>query len=89
MRYLRDISPISVHQDAEELQELYNYTTLIDFGEKVLVMKSPYLRESFQSGRSVKSILAQAIPQTAFLALSALLIATILGISLCYCCIAS
>lgn len=80
--YLRDISPISLHQDIPEHQELYNYSTLIDFGNTVLVVKSPYLRESFQSGRSVSKILGQAIPQTAFLAISALLIAVFLGISL-------
>ena len=80
--YLRDISPIAVHLDTPEYQSLYNYKKLIDFGENALVIKSPYLRESFQSGRSVKSILQQAIPQTAFLALTALLIAIILGVSL-------
>lgn len=80
--YLRDISPIAVHPDTPEHQSLYSYKKLIDFGENTLVIKPPYLRESFQSGRSVKSILQQAIPQTAFLALTALLIAIILGISL-------
>ncbi len=82
LRYLGDISPISVHADTPENQALYQYFRVIDFGSQTLVVKSPYLRESYQSGRSVASILAQAIPQTAFLALSALLIATILGILL-------
>jgi peptide/nickel transport system permease protein len=80
--YLRDISPISIHDDTAENQHLYHYSTIIDFGNRVLVLKSPYLRESYQSGRSVRSILGQAIPQTAFLALSALLISIILGILL-------
>lgn len=80
--YLRDISPISIHEDSPENQQLYNYSIIFDFGNRVLVFKSPYLRESYQSGRSVRSILGQAIPQTAFLALSALFIAIILGILL-------
>lgn len=80
--YLRDISPISVHDDTAENQQMYQYSTLIDFGNRVLVLKSPYLRESYQSGRSVRSILGQAIPQTAILALSALFIAIIIGILL-------
>ncbi|MFT5832900.1 MAG: peptide/nickel transport system permease protein [Cognaticolwellia sp.] len=80
--YLRDISPISIHEDSPENQALYHYKTLVDLGEKVLVLKSPYLRESYQSGRSVREILGQAIPQTAFLALSALSIAIFIGISL-------
>ena len=80
--YLRDISPISIHEDTPENQQLYHYSTIIDFGNQVLVLKSPYLRESYQSGRSVRAILGQAIPQTAFLALSALFIAIIIGILL-------
>jgi peptide/nickel transport system permease protein len=80
--YLRDISPVSVHDDTAGNQDLYHYTKLIDFGSQVLVIKSPYLRESYQSGRSVRAILGQAVPQTAFLALSALFIAIIIGISL-------
>ena len=51
--YLRDISPIAVYQNTTENQTLYNYSKLIPFGEKVLVIKSPYLRDSYQSGRSV------------------------------------
>jgi peptide/nickel transport system permease protein len=80
--YLRDISPISIYENTAANQSIYNYTKILPFGEKVLVVKSPYLRTSYQSGRSVKAILAQAIPQTAFLAISALLIATFLGILL-------
>lgn len=80
--YLRDISPISLHADTPENQVLYNYSKVINFGENVLVVKSPYLRESYQSGRSVQAILAQAIPQTGFLALSALFIAALIGICL-------
>ncbi len=80
--YLRDISPVSIHENTSENQSIYNYTKLISFGNQVLVIKTPYLRSSYQSGRAVKSILGQAIPQTAILALSALLIATFLGILL-------
>jgi peptide/nickel transport system permease protein len=80
--YLNDVSPISIYLNSPQNKEKYNYTKLIPFGTNCLVIKAPYLRESFQSGRKVTEILKDAIPQTAVLALVAMLIATILGIAL-------
>ncbi len=80
--YLRDISPISMHQNTAKAKEKYQYLKLLHFGEKCLVLKKPYLRESYQTGRSVSEILAEAIPKTIILALSAILLATIIGIIL-------
>lgn len=80
--YLNDISPFSFHENTIENQEKYGYVSIIPLGKKAFVLKSPYLRESFQSGRKVTEILRGAIPQTAILAVSAMLIATILGIFL-------
>lgn len=80
--YLRDVSPIAIVENTPYHQVKYNYQTLIPLGETALVAKMPYLRESYQSGRKVSNILIQAIPQTAILALTAILIASILGIIL-------
>ncbi len=80
--YINDISPLSFHAHSLENQEKYGYSKLIPLGSNALVLKSPYLRESFQSGRKVTEILRGAIPQTAILALAAMMIATILGIIL-------
>lgn len=80
--YINDISPFSFHANSLENQEKYGYFKLIPFGSNAFVIKSPYLRESFQSGRKVTDILRGAIPQTAILALAAMIIATILGIIL-------
>ena len=80
--YINDISPLSFHAHSLENQEKYGYFKLIPLGSNALVIKSPYLRESFQSGRKVTEILRGAIPQTAILALAAMIIATILGIIL-------
>ncbi|NND33098.1 MAG: ABC transporter permease [Saprospiraceae bacterium] len=82
MWYLRDLSPIAVHENSQSAQEKYEYFPLLRFNDKALVIKRPYLRESFQSGRRVSEILWQAIPRTAILALSAILLATIAGILL-------
>ncbi len=80
--YLNDVSPLSIHTATKENLEKYNYFTIIPLGGKSLVLKKPYLRESYQSGRPVTAILADAIPQTAILAFTAMLIATIIGIAL-------
>lgn len=80
--YLNDISPISIYGNYPQIQAKYNFFKILPLGNKVLVFKKPYLRESFQTGRSVNDILSVAIPQTAVLALAAMLIATFLGIIL-------
>ncbi len=49
---------------------------------KILVVKPPYLRRSYQSKRSVADILAEKIPDTAVLAFAAILFATFIGIIL-------
>lgn len=84
--YLNDISPVSVHETENELShfyldsEKYTYTTLLSFGSTAIVLKIPYLRRSFQSGRPVSDIIAEALPGTIILAVLAISFALILGI---------
>ena len=80
--YLRDISPISIHDASPEAQQKYAYLKLIPFGTKALVLKKPYLRESFQSGRSVSAMILEKLPQTAILALAAILLGLFIGVIL-------
>jgi peptide/nickel transport system permease protein len=80
--YLNDVSPISIYGDYATCQEKYNYLKIIGLGEKCLVFKMPYLRESYQSGRRVTKILGDAIPKTALLALVSIIFASIVGIFL-------
>ncbi len=86
--YLNDVSPISVHStissDYTFLSEnKYNYCKLLSLGDYCLVIKYPYLRESFQkNGKKVSEIIAETIPNTAVLALSAIVVAIIIGIFL-------
>jgi len=82
--YLNDLSPIAIHANSEEAKSKYGYWKLFSFSgsEKAFVIKKPYLRESFQSGRKVTAILGQAIPRTIILAIAAILFATIVGILL-------
>lgn len=85
--YLNDLSPLSVHVENNTHHPFYLNTTKFDFlpllhwGEnKVLVLKKPYLRRSYQSRKDVAEIIAERLPATLILALSAMLIATLLGV---------
>ena len=80
--YLRDLSPIAIIEDTPENSKKYKYTRLLPFGESALVLKAPYFRESFQSGRDVWQMLADKIPQTMILATSAIILALLIGITL-------
>lgn len=80
--YLRDVSPIAVIDNTPENQALYHPINLLTFGQKVLVLKVPYLRESYQTGARVSDILWNAIPRTMILAFAAILLAAIVGITL-------
>ena len=80
--YLRDVSPIAILNSNPDNLKKYNYFKLLPLGQKVLVVKWPYLRESFQTGRRVSEILMEAIPLTLILALSSILLATLIGVTL-------
>ncbi len=80
--YIRDISPISIHEDTPENQQKYEYTKRMSLGNSVLVTKTPYLRRSYQTKRKVWDILMVALPKTIILGLAAITWATIIGIIL-------
>lgn len=85
--YLNDLSPLSFFQtrDSEAAfyfdQTKYGYAfPLLSFGNRVLVAKFPYLRQSYQSKRSVTTILAEAFPKTLLLAFVSVSLALVLGL---------
>src|SRR5690554_6225974 len=88
IRYLNDLSPISFHsnnvQDYTYLSEgKYKAVELFSIGNTTVVFKFPYLRESFQkNGKEVSEVIAETLPNTFLLAVSAILIAMIIGIFL-------
>ncbi len=89
LNYLNDLLPISLHNNADPDHFFYlnpdkyaPFTTLLKLGSTSVVLKSPYLRRSYQSQRKVSDIIATAFPQTALLAVVALSFALILGILL-------
>lgn len=86
--YLNDLSPLSLHSKNKEhytsLKEgKYSAVSLFSIGNLQLVLKKPYLRESFQkSGKTVTSIIGETLPNTLILAVSAIIIALIIGLFL-------
>lgn len=82
-RYLSDISPVSVITETPENRRKYGYLRLFGTSaESALVLKRPWLRESYQTGRPVDELLSDAVPSTAILAGSAMLLAVLMGVVL-------
>jgi len=81
--YLNDMLPLTVHELDSVNQAKYQYTSLMNFGsDHALVWKKPYFGRSYQTKRLVWDVLADAMPGTMVLALSAMIFATVIGILL-------
>ena len=86
--YLNDLSPISFHsKNTEDYTFLrtgkYSATPLFSIGKTTTVLKFPYLRESFtKQGKKVSDVLGETLPNTFVLAVSAIMIALLIGIFL-------
>ena len=84
--YLNDLSILSIHsKNPDKLNFLnkkkYSYKTLLSFERSSIVIKFPYLRESYQRrGVKVSTIIKDTFPNTVVLAISSILIATIFGL---------
>ena len=87
--YLNDLSPISIHKPSEEKSRIYyndkRYSGKELFalsGEKALYIKFPYLGRSYLNERNVHTLIGEAVPGTFMLAISAILIALIIGLTI-------
>jgi len=86
--YINDLSPISYHSNKASdytflAPKKYSALHLFTAGGGSVVVKFPYLRESFQkSGKKVSAVIAQTLPNTVVLALSSIVIAMLLGVLL-------
>ena len=78
--YVNDVSPIGMATQPEiDAKQLHGFFI---GGENKIGIKTPYLRRSYQTKKPVGEVLLEALPRTALLAFTAMLIATVLGISL-------
>ena len=81
--YLNDLSPISFYENEygeRKYDNFKSYCVLAKVGDIDVVLKTPYLRYSYQSKRSVGTILSEAFPNTLILAAVAIAFALILGV---------
>jgi len=85
--YLNDLSPLAFYSSKEESPYFYQPSehgssiNIIKTENTIMLLKPPYLRRSYQSQQTVTAIVLDALPGTAVLAISAILMATIFGIT--------
>lgn len=81
--YLNDLSPIGIHDNTPEEQQHYHYAKLFPVSStKVLALKWPYLRRSYQTHKEVAVLLMEVIPNTLVLAATAMIFAIVIGVFL-------
>ena len=86
--YLNDLSPLAIHSnDAEsrvyfDTSEYSGYRFGLSAEGKAIYLKSPYLKRSFLTDKSVTSILAEVLPGTVVLAVVSIGLALIAGLLL-------
>lgn len=78
--YLNDVSPLSVYSKNEIEQK--KLKGIFIGGDTKLVLKTPYLRRSYQTKKEVWQILMEALPGTLLLAIAAMVFAVVLGVLL-------
>jgi peptide/nickel transport system permease protein len=90
MLYMNDLSPVSVYNENIPSSHIdldrakYNHTLkLMQVTQNhTIILKFPYLRRSYQSRKKVSDIISSALPNTAVLAFTAIIFASIVGIFL-------
>ncbi|MCX6272484.1 MAG: ABC transporter permease [Bacteroidetes bacterium] len=88
LNFLNDLSPLSFHNTGQKTSYWYldstkysPYRVVCQLGDsRVLVVKEPYLRRSYQSKRKVSEIITTAFPATCLLAVVSMVFAAFLGI---------
>ncbi len=88
MLYFNDVSPISLNNQQDEdapshlKPEEVNFTQLFHVGAVSVVIKAPYLGKSLQTRRKVSEVLSEKIYPTFMLAITAMFMASVIGIVL-------
>ncbi len=80
--YLNDILPISLYLNEVLNLKSFKYISVYKGNQKSIVLKLPYLRESYQNGRKVSDLIGEALPKTLILAFTSFTFALIIGIIL-------
>jgi peptide/nickel transport system permease protein len=81
--YINDLSPIGIHLNTPAEQERYGYAKLFSISDqKVIALKWPYLRRSYQTSKDVTKLLMEVVPNTLILAFTSMLFAITIGVFL-------
>jgi peptide/nickel transport system permease protein len=86
--YFNDISPVSLNNNENPDAPTYlnldevKYAKLFSVGSVSLVVKAPFLGKSFQTRRKVSEVIGEKIYPTFVLAISAMALASVIGIIL-------
>jgi peptide/nickel transport system permease protein len=86
--YFNDISPVSFNNVEDSDAPTYlnseevKFTKLFSIGSTALVIKPPYLGKSFQTRRKVSEVIGEKVYPTFVLAISAMALASVIGIIL-------
>lgn len=89
LNYLNDLSPLSVHVNNDPKsywrldEEKYGrHLKILRAGDYTLILKFPYLRQSYQTKRDVSELLSEAFVNTAILAVVSMVFAVIAGVAI-------
>ncbi|MFC2129631.1 ABC transporter permease [Bacteroidota bacterium] len=87
IRYLNDLSPLSLYNTLDEESYFHfdpskygNHAKLQLGTSRAVVLKAPYFGMSYQNRTSVGKMIGDVLPNTFILALTAMLLASVLGI---------
>jgi len=81
--YMADLSPVSIMDSRWSPPPGYRYLPVAPLrGDRLLVVKWPWLRESYQTGRPVAEMLSRAVSATLVLAAVSFSLSLVLGILL-------
>ncbi len=80
--YLNDLSVISFYKSENDFTRYEPYAKIAKIGNTKIILKTPYLRYSYQSKRPVGTILSEAFPNTLILAFVSILFAFVIGVLL-------
>jgi peptide/nickel transport system permease protein len=86
--YLNDLSPIAIYHASDSTHRLY-FDPKVYHGAKIwpsngmaLYLKSPYLKRSFLSDKSVTTLLGEVMPGTILLAVASILLSLFIGLGM-------
>lgn len=86
VHYLNDLSPVSVHHSSDSTHRLffdqrtYQGFPLFTVSQWSICLKTPYLKRSFFSDKSVGSMLSEVMPGTIVLAVVSIVLSLIIGL---------